>query len=103
MSIVVLKLLGNKESLILYLPFTLAFHSMYNYSDSSAFIFNFESPALTYGSLSTRSKHHIYSANKQQIKATKNNTPHRKNNALRERDHCYSRERSQKNSIMELP
>ena len=36
---------------MLYLSITLAFHSMYSYSDSSAFIFNFESPALTDGSL----------------------------------------------------
>ena len=51
MSIVVLKLLGDKESVILYLLFTLAFHSMYSYSDSSAFIFNFESPTLMDDSL----------------------------------------------------
>ena len=51
MSIVVLKLLGDKESLILYLPFTPAFHSMYRYSYSLAFIFNFESPALMDDSL----------------------------------------------------
>ena len=99
MSIVVLKLLGDKESLILYLPFTLAFHSMYRYSYSLAFIFNFESPALMDDSLLLVANTKAHTQTNEQ---TKNSTPHKKN-ALRERASCYGRERSQEMLVTELP